>query len=411
VLRALGARERALFTVLSALVLGLGAHANPVADALHPANLELCALAATQLVLMSVPRWSPGPVALVGAVLGAGALLVKQPTGAAVLMALCWGGLTHPSATRAARGAMAAAPLAAGVAVGLLLHALTGDGFKTWAIDVLAAQPFEWWKVRDLYAGYFLLFAPALLAVLASAVAGSAVPRSALWDRAAVVAICTAPVSLAALFKAMGGPNNLAVLGWVLLVLALPHLLGAFFHAPGVRRPGAAGLAVLLVAQIALIHPRRRTPEPSDHQKADLMCEFAAARSRCGEHVFLGRGAMCLHRGGVAVPRDRMMAIMEATLAGRQEELGFTRRLRESQYDLMIFGVGDLQWGGKLLWELMRDRYRPFFTTHGELEGDFWFHGWQGFVTWPVVYFERLGERGRHEVSARGMGCAFDGRR
>jgi hypothetical protein len=163
-------------------------------------------------------------------------------------------------------------------------------------------------------------------------------------------------------------------------------------------------LPLLLGAQLGLLHPRRRVPDAHDADNARLICDYAAHRTRCGENVFLGRGSVCLERGGVAAPIDRLSSIVEVTVAGRAAELGFHERVRSEQYDVLIIPMNDLLWFGGDFWKSLRARYTPFFQTKGELDNDFWFDGWQGYVSWPMVFFERARDRGKHRVDGA-SGC------
>jgi hypothetical protein len=103
------------------------------------------------------------------------------------------------------------------------------------------------------------------------------------------------------------------------------------------------------------------------------------------------------------VPVDRLNSIVEVTVAGQSSELAFRRRVEDSTYDVLILPMKDLLWFGGDFWRTFSVRYRPFFATHGELDNDFWFDGWQGYVSWPMVFFERQSERGRHRVDARNL--------
>ena len=107
----------------------------------------------------------------------------------------------------------------------------------------------------------------------------------------------------------------------------------------------------------------------------------------------------------LVIPTASAMSLMEVWAAGRSAELGLHERILRTEYDLVIFPIDDLQWFGRPLWEELQGRYRAFFTTEGEAEGDFWYHGWQGFSSRPVVFFERESEKGRHEVSEEGKRC------
>jgi hypothetical protein len=405
---------RAVVVALAVATLGLAAYANPVTDSLHPTNLELVTLAATLLVLVRFPSLSARARFALLVVLPVVALLAKQTAGAAVTLALCAAAFRDAKGARLRRALAALVPLASLAGALVALTVGTHGLFETWAFDILARHPFDWWKVKDLYAGYFLLFAPALATVgfqawrvLGGQDAGA---RGAAWLRAATLPLAYAPFALAALFKTMGGPNNLAVVGFLLVVLALPvwatELAGASRAASGRSLPRAAALGVLAAAQIGVLYPRRRVPDRHDRDNARLICDYAAERMAAGERVHLGRGSVCYLRGGVPVPLDRLSSIVEVTVAGRGAELGFHGRIARSEYDVLIVPLNDLLWFGKDFWSVFSERYRPFFATRGELDNDFWFDGWQGFVSWPMVFFERVSDRGRHHVRAEGGAAA-----
>lgn len=403
---------RALFLGLSIAALALCAYANPVADSLHPTNLELCALSGAVLMLARWNALGHKRLAVLTVLLPAAALMAKQTAGVAVAVALSWAALRAPRASDAPAAKpgrarwvlvlLVALPWASLALTLLVLYLWTGGYFKTWGFDIVASHPFHFWKVSDLYAGYFLLFVPALLLALARG--GIALRRRSAgdleWLRASAMVVAYVPFSLAALFKAMGGPNNLAVVGFLIMLIALPDALGEIARP---RHPRVALAALgLVAAQIGVLYPRRRVPSKADYDKAALICRYAATRMRCGEKVLLGRGSVCYERGGVEVPIDRMNSILEVAVAGRRDELGFYERVIDQRYDVMILGVGDLMWFGQHLWEIMQPRYKPFFMTQGEREGDFWFHGWQGYVSVPTVFWERIQDAGTHDVAATG---------
>jgi hypothetical protein len=290
------------------------------------------------------------------------------------------------------------------VSLGAALIALTlgtGGLFKTWAFDVLAHQPFEWWKATDLYDGYFLLFVPSLVTVLVDqvALARDASDGAAAARRVATLPAAYAPFALAALFKSMGGPNNLALLGFLLVVCALPAWLvslssgSSSSRASRLRAIAAFGVAAL---QIGVLYPRRRVQSQSDADNARLICDYVARRMACGERVHLGRGSVCYARGGVRVPVDRLNSIVDASVGGRRAELGFYGRVTAEEYDVLVLPIRDLVWLGGDFWTSFQGHYRAFFSTRGELDNDYWFDGWQGYVSWPMIFFERQRDKGRH---------------
>ena len=316
--------DRAIFIALAFGLLGLAAHANPVMDSLHPTNLELLVLVAAEFVLVRFERLAPFGRWALAALLTGAALLAKQTAGLAVCCAFAWHFANDRQLPALRRAVFASIPVAALGTTLFALQVTTHGLFKTWAFDILFRHAFDWWKVSDIYGGYFLIFAPVVSVIVwrgVRALRGDADHRP--WRRAASVLIFYAPFALAALFKTMGGPNNLGVIGFLAAPLALPTLLGAMLRkAAGAGGALALGLAAL---QVALWHPRRRVPDERDLANAETICGYAAARMRCGERVLLGRGAVCYPRGGVQVPLDRMNSIIEVTVAGRGPELGFSR--------------------------------------------------------------------------------------
>ncbi len=398
-----GGRGRETFGVAAAFILALCAYTNPTADSLHPATLESVILGAALWALAEWDRTSLRGRMLLAIALPAAGLVVKQNAGAAVALSLALAPVIGGAGRR--RWLEVSVPLLSLAAAFGGLVAVTRGGFRVWAVEVLAAHPFDFHKVTDLYDGYGLLFVPVLVVVVATAVRARRRRGlgDAAWMRAATLLVLVALFALAALFKRLGGPNNLAVVGFLLTALALPAVGGALLGRRGAVRSAAFCVIAL---QLGLWHPRRRVPEASDFANAEMVCEYAAARMRCGEAVLLGRGTVCYARAGVAVPLDRATSLIDVSAASRGEELGFFQRLRSQHYDLIIMPAEDLQWFGKPLWEEFEGRYKAFHMTHGETEGDFWFHGWQGFASRPVVFFERVRDTGAHSVDERGHSCA-----
>jgi hypothetical protein len=406
-----GKWARSVIHVAAASVLALAAFANPVTDTLHPANLEELVFAVTALVLARMPALSVRRKVLAGLVLPAMALLAKQTAGAAVTLALA--GALY-CAGHGSRGRRLAFGLLPGISVGLcvaVLSAVTHGLFETWAFGVLAHQPFDWWKVSDLYDGYSLLFVPSLVTVLwdlgvtALAVRRRAQPSAGAFASARVASLAFAylPFALAALFKTMGGPNNIAVVGFLLVLCSLPVWLAALLRPTiGVDRRRATAMAIaacIVAVQIGALVPRRRVQSPEDESNARLVCDYVARRTACGERVHFGRGSVCLARGGFRVPLDRLNSIVDATVGGRVDELAFFDRVASEHYDVLVLPMRDLLWLGSDFWSSFQSHYRAFFMTQGELDNDFWFDGWQGYVSWPMVFFERVRDQGSHHVT------------
>ena len=167
--------------------------------------------------------------------------------------------------------------------------------------------------------------------------------------------------------------------------------------------PFAACIGLVVIAvQCWLWRPRRRVPTALDHQRAAAICEYAAARMRCGERVLIGHGSMCYSRGGVSVPLDRVNSLFELNLAGYGERAGMHERLDREHYDLLILSIGDLQGLGAATWQRLDPRYKAFDMMQGALKNDFWFDGWQGYASWTTGFFERRSRAGRHSLSTGG---------
>lgn len=381
----------------------LAVYSNPLVDGLHPCNLEALFLAAAAWLSLAMPR-------LRSAARGAGLLLLptlaflgKQSMGAVVLVTLAVVAVTTlPRMQRRASLLYLALGACGGLA---LIHLLLGRNFWQWGVVLLGQHAFEWHRVRGLASGVGPWFAPVL--VLTVARLGRALLRRSddgrVWLRAGAVVLVFAPAALLALFKTRGGSNNTASLGFALCLVALPALLDDL--ARSTRRWLAAGGVALWVCQALLWRNHRYVPTARDHELAAATCDYAATRMRCGERVWLGRGASCYARGGRHELLDRMPSVRDVVTAGRQQELGLLQRLDDAEYDLILLHEADLRFLGPSFWPRLNRHYRLFQTGGEHAEGDYWVHGFQGWGSRRVLYYERKRDQGSHRKDAH-YGCA-----
>lgn len=374
-------RFRAGVALLAAAALILAAYANPVIVSLHPVAWELPLLAGAMLALTRWQERSTRVRILAAIALPALGFLVKQSAGVALALALA---LTLVFDRRGRRAALALVPVASLGATALALHVGSGGRFTEWGIALLAAQGFEGGsKWVDDFLGFGLWYLPALV--------GATLLLRREWLRVALVPLCYAPLSALAFAKTLGGPNNVAALGFVVAIVGVAGLAAAALEHPGRARGVAA--AALLGAHVLLLHPRRHVPTASDYENAERICAFARARAACGERPLLGRGTSC----NLDV-RDRMVAVHDVFAAGRARELDLWQRIERGEYDLVLVHHTDLHRFGELLWPKLAAHYRAFHTTPHEEPGQFWKRGWQGYASRRMIFFEKQSAAGEHRV-------------
>ena len=370
---------------LAAAALVLAAYANPVAVSLHPVTWEMPVLAATMLVLAKWSDLSPRARVLACVLLPALGFLAKQTAGPTVALALAVVMLRD-------RKSLAIVPIVSLVGTALALHVITNGHFTEWGLSLLAAQGFEGGsKWRDDLLGMGLWFSPALLGALMYIHR-----RDRAWLRAALVPLVYAPACVLAFAKTLGGPNNVAALGFVVSISAVAAWLALLRE--------RASATALLLAHLVLLHPRRHAPTEFDYANAARICAYARARSACGEKILLGRGTSCTAPG---VPRDRMVAIQDAFAANRANDLAVWDRIGRGEYDLVLIHHTDLHRFGKLLWPKLSARYRAFYTSPHTDPADFWKRAWQGYASQRMLFFERADQAGEHAVTPEGSRCKF----
>lgn len=399
-----GKPERIVFVSLVTGIVALAAFTNPVADSLHPTNLDLAFVSATIGMAARWPSLRPRTRAIVGLLGPMLAVVVKQTTGITVAATFAMLALVQEEkfSIRVALTALPGVGLATSL---LLLHVSSGGWFWLWCYSMPRNAPWEMWKVRDFTAGMGLWLYPALAVIFIRTVKALA-SRSAsdrAWIRALVPVIIYAPLAVMALLKALGGPNNITLLSFLFAVLVAPALVLKALSGPLFLRHLACSLVVILT--LAIWMPQKRIPTRRDFVHGRILCDYFAARTRCGERVLLPRGAACFANTSIPFPIDRAMPAMDVAVAGRP--LGMTRRLASGEYDVAMVTETDLRspWLRSALAAPLRAGYVPFAQIDPGQAGDLWLEGWGDFMAGPVTLFERIRDRGMHSVDDAAYQC------
>ncbi len=402
-------RLRVLLGAALGLALGLVLMANPVVDGLHPSNLEACVLAAATLACCALPTltiWRRRALLLL---LPVAALLVKQNGGVVVLVSLGLAAGFSTSLPGRVRRLDLLTLLLGAASAGLLLHLLGGKHFWDWGVTLLRAHAIEWHRVWRLTDGIGMWFVPVTLVALARL--GWALVRHApadvVWLRTATPCLLYAPLAVAAAVKTRGGSNNLASLGFALALVAIPALLSLVVAAKTRWAPVVA--AGVLLLQLVTWRSHRYVPNGEDLDLAETVCNYAAKRMQCGERVWLGRGAICYARGGAAAATDRMTSVRDVVAAGRFTELALLERLQRAEYDVVMLHEADMRFLGPKFWPRLKEKYRLFHAGAEQAEGDYWRHGFQGWGSRRMLYFERRSDAGKHTSDAS-YGCGLAAR-
>jgi hypothetical protein len=398
-----GAAPKALRAAVLAPAFAACMYMNPVVDGLHPGNLEAGLLGSCALACARLPDLRTRVRRALLLLLPLCALLVKQNSGVVVLASLalaCALGKLDPRQRKIDLLLIgASAALAA-----LTLQVAFGEHYWDWAVRLLAAHPMEWQRVRGFGSGLGPLFASVF--VVAAARTALALRRrgsnDAAWLRVAVVAGLYLPAAVLAQLKTRGGANNTASLGFVLALVALPALVQAILAAKAQWLRALSALT--LVGTLLCWHTQRYVPNARDVALAESICGFAAIRMQCGESVWLARGASCYARAD-ELPRDRMPSVTDVVAAGRFSELGLLDRLQREQYDVILLHEADMRLLGQRFWEPLNAHYRPFYAGQEQAAGDYWLHGFQGWGSRRVLFFERKRDAGKHRADPS-YGCA-----
>ncbi|MBX3183918.1 MAG: hypothetical protein KIT72_07335 [Polyangiaceae bacterium] len=425
-----------------AAVLALAALMSPIADSLHPTNLELTCLCLASVACAALPRLTPAKRLIVCFTLPAVSLWFKQTGAVAVTASLMTSCLFAPSLHRGERLRLI---LATGLGAGCLLGALRllhGPHFIAWVWEIPSAAGFQGFKTRDLSSGLGILVYPMLLLVLlrlfwrpkppaakplppdkarsgdereaehdrprppsrtisnAGALAGAEQANAPAlyfppgnYIRLCLPTLCYTPLALVALFKTLGGPNNLTALLFLYTALGAPLLIDGLSRGEAWRR--AAHAAALTLCTFALWSPKKRLPTAADYRYGAQLCELVAARQACGERVYLGRGMVCFMEGS-ELPKDRVMAAEDVSQS--RHALGYGERLRAEHYDVVIGVSHDLlsPWLKEAQWPVLKERYVPFGRLDAGPSGDVWTEGFSNHMG-PTVLFERLSQKGSHD--------------
>ncbi len=422
-------------------VLALAALMSPIADSLHPTNLELTCLCLASVACAALPRLTPAKRLLVCFTLPALALWFKQTGAVAVTASLMTSCLLTPQLKRGERlRLMLATALGAGCLLGAL-RLLHGPYFIAWVWEIPSAAGFQSFKTRDLSSGLGILVYPMLLLVLlrlfwrpkppaaqaspphqapsdhqhevehdqprsasrslsAGAPFAPSEPLTAVFPYGNYLRLCLptlfyTPLALLALFKTLGGPNNLTALLFLYTALGAPLLIDGLLRGAAWRR--AAHAAALTLCVFALWSPKKRLPTTADYRYGAQLCELVAARQACGERVYLGRGMVCFMEGS-ELPKDRVMAAEDVSQS--RYPLGYGERLRAEHYDVVIGASSDLlsPWLKEAQWPVLKERYVAFGRLDAGPPGDVWTEGFANHMG-PTVLFERLSQKGSHDLA------------
>ncbi|MCA9628328.1 MAG: hypothetical protein KC766_11705 [Myxococcales bacterium] len=380
------------------MALALAAYMNPVADSLHPTNLELAVLAAASWTAFAAPRLSPGRRLALWATLPVLALCFKQTGAVAVTASLALVGVVTPGIPRRERALLVASAALSPALVFCAMWLTWGHDFIAWVWEIPSAAGIQSFKLKDFKSGIGILLYPMLLLVLFRcflALRHHRQSRNGAYLRAALPTLCYTPLAIVALFKSLGGPNNLMVLLFLYSMLGAPLL---FLRAnAGLPALQAAHSLVLAVLCLSIWRPTKRLPAPEDYTYGRRLCAYVHARERCGERVYLGRGAVCYLRGDV-VPLDRVMSAEDVSLSSYP--LGYAERLRNAEYDVVVATQHDLfsPWLKQAQWPAMLQQYSIFGRLDGGPHGDVWSEG-LGELMGPTGFYERKREQGKHSLS------------
>lgn len=398
-------------TLLLVAVLSLAAYMNPVADSLHPTNLEL--------IVMSLGAWFaarfealPARRRLLGCLLlPAAALCFKQTGAVAITASLVVCACITPAISKPERVRLAAASALSPLLVFGAMWLCWGSNFVAWVWEIPASAGFQTFKTKDLVSGSALWLYPVLtlwLFQLTRAFRSREEIASRSFLRASLPALIYTPLAMVALFKTLGGPNNLTLLLFLYTSLGAPALVNLTLRDSSVQRGYAPALAsaILIGLTLASWSPRKRVPVQADYAYGAKLCEYVAQRQACGERVYLGRGMTCF-LGAQQMPLDRVMSAEDVSQS--TYPLGYGQRLRDAEYDVLIATQRDLfsPWLKQAQWPAILDQYSIFGRLDAGPHGDVWTEGFSDLMG-PAGFYERKRERGKHSVNAPGR-CDFVG--
>lgn len=394
-----GARANLRWSTLClGLALALAAYMNPIADSLHPTNLELCVLAATSWTAFCAPGLSRNRRLVLWILLPPLALFFKQTGAVAVTAALVVLAGTTPGIPRRERVWLGVGALASPALALAAMWLAWGNDFVAWVWEIPASAGFKAFKLKDFKGGIGILVYPMLGLVCARlivAVRNRGDAAQGAYLRACLPTLLYTPLALLALFKALGGPNNLMVLLFLYSMLGAPLLLWR----TGAGRPllQVAHSFALAALCLTIWRPTKRLPSPEDYAYGKQLCAYLHARERCGERVYLGRGAVC-YLEGEQLPLDRVMSAEDVSQSSYP--LGYAERLSNAEYDVVIATQEDLfsPWLKQAQWPALLQEYSIFGRLDAGPHGDVWSEG-LGKLMGPTGFYERKRERGKHSLS------------
>lgn len=398
-------------TLLLVGVLALAAYMNPVADSLHPTNLELIAMS---LAAWFAARFEALPASrrLLGCLLLPAVALCFKQTGAVAIsasLALC--ALITPGISTLERLRLLAASALGPLLVFGVMWLSWGSNFVAWVWEIPASAGFQAFKTRDLVAGSALWLYPVLALLLVQLVRAYRTRReirSRGFLRASLPALMYTPLAIIALFKTLGGPNNLTLLLFLYTSLGAPALISLTLRDSSAQRSYSPALASALLIALCVVSwtPRKRAPVAADYAYGARLCEYVAQRQACGERVYLGRGMTCFLKAG-SMPLDRVMAAEDVSQS--KYPLGYAERLKSADYDVVIAIQRDLfsPWLKQAQWPAILDQYSIFGRLDAGPHGDVWTEGFSDLMG-PAGFYERKRERGKHSLNSAGR-CDFVG--
>ncbi|MGE0324147.1 MAG: hypothetical protein AB7K71_15570 [Polyangiaceae bacterium] len=381
------------------MLLALAAYMNPIADSLHPTNLELAVLAGSSWAAFKAPALSRRWRLVLWLLLPGLALCFKQTGAVAVTGSLALVALITPGLERRERVWLGLSAAASSALVFGVMWLAWGQDFVAWVWAIPSSAGIKAFKLKDFKSGIGVTLYPMFALVvlrLFFAIRQRNTAANQAYIRACLPALFYTPLALLALFKALGGPNNLMVLLYLYSMLGAPLLVWR----ANVGRPQVqvAHSVVLALLCLTIWRPTKRLPVAADYAYGEQLCAYLHARQECGERVYLGRGAACYLQGN-EVPRDRVMSAEDVSLSAYP--LGYAQRLRGAEYDVVIATQQDLfsPWLKQAQWPALLEEYSIFGRLDAGPHGDVWSEG-LGELMGPTGFYERKRERGKHSLAA-----------
>jgi hypothetical protein len=411
--------NRTAFTLLTGLLLLLAGYSNPIADSMHPGNLELVVLSAAAIAAAHWPSLTHRKRLLCALLLPGLAMCAKQ-TGVSLALAFAAIAMLSGGALRERIQVAVAAAVSIGATLALL-QVMTGGTFWQWGFTIPTRQPLEWWRLPLVPKWAWRTISP-LLVLLTLAALHVRGRRSddafqSGWLRVATIPLAYLPFGMLGYVKTLGGINNFGAPVFFAVILVLPVLRWVFARAehtaPWLLLVAIAG------AQLWLWRPFRRVPTPADYAHGRQICEVITQGMRCGERVMLDQGVACVAHawmGGLDksgspppgdlarhVPLDRANSWAELVFAGLENATETEQRIESGFYDVIIHHHWNPGYYSESVRETMKDNYKVYrVVPGGQLGGSLWYDGWQNLVDIAFV-LERNRDAGRHSAAPNGQ--------